>query len=120
HVTPPYLSTATRFATAKELLKYYRDEAGLVITSRIHCAMPCAAMGIPVVYTGVREGRTRVIDLLGIPSITTRKFPKTSLKKLGVQALDFEDRKAQIVADLRGKLSAHGIKTCGTSEAKTQ
>lgn len=34
---------------AKEQLHRYRDEASLVITSRLHVASPCAAMGIPVI-----------------------------------------------------------------------
>src|SRR5690606_3529899 len=89
HVVDPYLSNDTKFTMAQELLDYYREEAGLVVTSRIHCAMPCAAMGIPVVYTGVREGRTEVIDLLGIPSIRTRFFPKTDIKNLNIQPVDF-------------------------------
>lgn len=32
---------------ARELLNLYRDEAALVITSRLHCAVPCIAMGVP-------------------------------------------------------------------------
>lgn len=35
---------------ASERLKKYRDEAALVVTSRLHCASPCIAMGIPVVF----------------------------------------------------------------------
>ena len=35
---------------AKEIYKRYADEAKLVITSRIHCAQPCIAAGIPVVF----------------------------------------------------------------------
>ncbi len=35
---------------AKELLKQYATTAKLVITSRLHAAIPCAAMGIPVVF----------------------------------------------------------------------
>lgn len=34
---------------AREQLNRYRDEARLVITTRLHVAVPCAAMGIPVV-----------------------------------------------------------------------
>ncbi len=34
---------------AKAQLYRYRDEAKLIITSRLHVASPCAAMGIPVV-----------------------------------------------------------------------
>ena len=32
-----------------EILDRYRREAKLVITSRLHCALPCIAMGIPVI-----------------------------------------------------------------------
>lgn len=34
---------------SKNYLKRYRDEASCVITSRLHAAAPCLAMGIPVV-----------------------------------------------------------------------
>lgn len=34
---------------AEKLLQRYRDEAELVITSRLHAAAPCIAMGIPVI-----------------------------------------------------------------------
>ena len=35
--------------SAKARLELFRDNASLVITSRLHAALPCAAMGIPVV-----------------------------------------------------------------------
>lgn len=34
----------------RKILERYKNEARLVITSRIHCAMPCVAMGIPVIF----------------------------------------------------------------------
>ena len=34
---------------ARNLCNRYKKEAKLVITSRLHCAVPCMAMGIPVV-----------------------------------------------------------------------
>ena len=34
---------------AKKMLERYKSEAGLVITSRLHCAAPCLALGIPVI-----------------------------------------------------------------------
>lgn len=34
---------------ARETLAKYRDEASLVVTSRLHVAAPCTAMGVPVV-----------------------------------------------------------------------
>lgn len=35
---------------AQALLDEYRDKATLVITDLLHCAMPCTALGIPVVF----------------------------------------------------------------------
>lgn len=34
---------------SKDLLKMYYERAALVVTSRLHCASPCIAMGIPVI-----------------------------------------------------------------------
>lgn len=34
---------------ARELYVRYRNEASLIITSRLHCAVPCIAMGIPTI-----------------------------------------------------------------------
>lgn len=41
-----YIEQVTR-----DLLKRYRDEALLVVTSRLHCAAPCLGMGVPVILT---------------------------------------------------------------------
>jgi len=35
---------------AKKLLKKYENEAELIVTSRLHVATPCLAMGIPVIF----------------------------------------------------------------------
>lgn len=35
---------------ARSIYRMYEEEAALVITSRIHCAQPCIAMGIPVIF----------------------------------------------------------------------
>lgn len=42
---------------AEEVLKQYEINARLVITTKIHCAMPCAAMGIPVVFLCDEENK---------------------------------------------------------------
>ena len=44
-----YPTDADRFKRAEELLKKY-SEARLVITSRIHCALPCLGLETPVVF----------------------------------------------------------------------
>ena len=48
HSCPVSMSHEERFALALNLLKKY-SRAKLVVTSRIHCALPCIAMGTPVV-----------------------------------------------------------------------
>jgi hypothetical protein len=35
---------------AENLLNEYRENASLVVTSRMHCAVPCVAMGIPTIF----------------------------------------------------------------------
>ncbi|MCI9215756.1 polysaccharide pyruvyl transferase family protein [Lachnospiraceae bacterium 42-17] len=35
---------------ALALYEQYKEEARLIITSRLHCAVPCLAFGIPVIY----------------------------------------------------------------------
>ena len=42
-------TTEQKFAMAEDLLHKYA-KAKLVITSRIHCALPCLAMGTPVIF----------------------------------------------------------------------
>ena len=37
------------FVITKNLLERYKNEASLVITTALHCAAPCVALGIPVV-----------------------------------------------------------------------
>lgn len=50
--------------TARNILNRYRNEAELVITSRIHCAMPCIAMGIPVIFihNNIKDERFDVLN----------------------------------------------------------
>jgi hypothetical protein len=70
----PSLSGEIRERLAEHLLDTYAKRASLVITSKIHCAMPCIAMGIPVVFLYDRgnkgDYRVEIInDLVGINSV---------------------------------------------------
>ncbi len=61
-----FVSNQTKLQYAKEILECYRDTASLVITSRLHCALPCIAMGIPVVFFGhPSDYRTRIVADIG-------------------------------------------------------
>jgi hypothetical protein len=56
----------TKLQCARELIEFYRDTANLVITTRLHCALPCIAMGIPVIFFGdPADYRTRIITDIG-------------------------------------------------------
>ena len=44
-----YRTEDSRFQLADSLLKLYQN-ARLVVTSRLHCALPCLAMGTPVIF----------------------------------------------------------------------
>ena len=52
HRGADWWSQDAKRALAADLLREYRDHAGLVVTTRLHCALPCVAMGIPVVFVG--------------------------------------------------------------------
>lgn len=51
-------SDAQKFSMAEDLLHMYA-RARLVITSRIHCALPCLALGTPVIFV---NGFTSYVD----------------------------------------------------------
>jgi hypothetical protein len=106
----PITNGELKRALAAELLEQYRQRARLVITSKIHCAMPCIAMGIPVVflYDIERRGdyRVQLIDeLVGIHYVHQRgALARLRNHWLGrridwsPQALDIEPLKAEIAA----------------------
>jgi len=64
---PPHI----KLELAEHLLETYKLTAKLVITSKIHCALPCIAMGIPVVFLypsyHLNNYRVKIVDdLIGI------------------------------------------------------
>lgn len=66
-------SAADKFeADAEKVLARYKNEAKLVITSRIHVAMPCVAMGIPVVFITDAPNDERFDVLRGILPVYTK------------------------------------------------
>ncbi len=50
------LNAEERLAEAEEILNFY-SRAKMVITSRIHCALPCLALGTPVFFMDVGYSR---------------------------------------------------------------
>ena len=74
----PLMRDATKLQYARELLEYYRDSASLVITTRLHCALPCIAMGIPVVFFGSASNypRTRPVSDVGATIYNRQRHKK--------------------------------------------
>lgn len=98
-----------KIETAKALLKLYRDEAGQVITSRIHSALPCFAMGIPTVYCGVVEYRTSVVDDVGIATHQLSSYRRQRVTSLPFRTPDFREKKQEMANDLRSRLADLGV-----------
>ena len=68
HIVSGTCSDDTKRAMARRLLDFYRDEARLVITTRLHCALPCIAMRVPVVFFGnPRDYRLSILSDLNVP-----------------------------------------------------
>lgn len=109
----PITDTRLKLALAEELLEQYRKRARLVITSKIHCAMPCIAMGIPVVfiYDEAKQDdyRVKIIeDLIGINYVSESRTVGTLRNKVlssrinwDPVAPDIEDLKSEIATNFR-------------------
>lgn len=52
-----------RFYKTEKLLNKYSKEAKLVITTKLHCALPCLALNIPVIFIRT-EKKDRRLDLV--------------------------------------------------------
>lgn len=80
---------------AREQLNRYRDEARLIITTRLHVASPCAAMGVPVVLVrDTYDERYQFID---------RFLPLYYPKDL--DELDFDSVSASIPEEVKSTLT---------------
>lgn len=67
HYHPSRHSEKERFAVAEDFLKKYAT-AKLVVTSRLHCALPCLAFGTPVIF--VHYGFRDEYDICRLEGIT--------------------------------------------------
>lgn len=78
----------------KKIYEKYCKEATLVVTSRIHCAMPCLAAGIPVIFVcNQLSFRYCVLQSL-IPIYTRNQFKSINWEP---EKLEIEDRKTSML-----------------------
>jgi hypothetical protein len=63
-----HLGPLEHYRRAYELLELY-ERAELVVTSRIHAALPCIAFGTPVIVDKPQDDRATVYDGLEVPGV---------------------------------------------------
>lgn len=85
-------SPKKRFEAARALLDRY-TAARHIYTSRLHCFLPCKAMGLPVTYLGVFEERT--VDLIGTHTVDRNAMLALFSTKLK-QLLREEEEEAEV------------------------
>jgi hypothetical protein len=91
HSMPPLGPEAT-LPFAQKLLDMYEEEAALVITTRLHTALPCMAMGIPVVFFGSpTDGRTSIVRDIGGTTYDQRLHAKAVARGVIGRAFDKVD-----------------------------
>jgi len=96
---------------AEDLLKFYRTRARLVITTFLHCALPCIAMGIPVIAFLPRpqwdlqetSDKERFSGLMQIAPV--HRFGDTSDVDWSPRAIDVEPIKETIVRDFQNRVA---------------
>ena len=100
--------TEQGFACAEEYtknrLEIYRDTARLVITSRMHCAVPCIAMGIPVVFiVPVMSSRFSWLEKL-IPIYTYDEIDKVNWNPIPAY---YEEQKEMIIKSAINRITGN-------------
>ena len=79
---------------AQKVYKRYEQEAGLMITSRIHCAQPCLALGIPVIFIcEIKSFRYEVLRQF-LPIYTLDEMDKINWNP---QPVDIEEHKKNLL-----------------------
>jgi len=94
---------------ARNVYETYKNHAKLIITDKIHCAMPAIAMGIPVIFIAhrrmKRDYRIHIIDdLIGINYVRTNLLVRFYYRfKINWQpkALNINSLKKQIIQNFK-------------------
>lgn len=125
HKVPNNLPEKVKFIYARYLPNLYKENAKLMITTRLHCALPCIAMGIPVVFFG-DESNHRIVLLkdvglkinhIAIKNKTSyaseiekdEKFDYELFQKKvnwNAKPLDFEKEKSEMIKTFKQLLAA--------------
>lgn len=119
HRIAPHIPNKEKVKQAEKLLSLYKNEANLVITTRLHCALPCVAMGIPVVFLGdPSDYRTSIVSDIGlkvynlphdIPFKNKGEYVRQIQRiwddiEWDAHALDFKKAKGKMIEDFKNFL----------------
>ncbi|MDR0394403.1 MAG: polysaccharide pyruvyl transferase family protein [Tannerella sp.] len=110
-------SESDAFGLARQLLQYYMEKATVIITSRLHCALPCLAMGIPVIFfNNPSDYRVSLLEDIGIKINAVNSQRDTDFWTSAIQQINFdriEKNKSEITDDFTKRLDVwtHGIIT---------
>jgi hypothetical protein len=103
HEVQDIYGESIKFGIARHLMSLYRDQARLVITTRLHCTLPCLAMGIPVIFFANKaEQRVSVAAAVGL-QIYPLDASEDQVDWEPI-SLDISEEKAAIVAGIRQKM----------------
>lgn len=91
----PGSKTKLKLDMAKSLLEEYSLKAKLIITSKMHCALPCIAMGIPVVFLCEKSKRDDyrigiINDFMDIHYVNDARYFKNINKYWLSKKIDWE------------------------------
>lgn len=89
------------YQLAKERLELYKREAKLVITKRIHVAMPCAAMGIPVIFFNDENDSRRSVASSVLKSYTKQTIREYDWNRIETADIDDTKREIRLLFNLR-------------------
>lgn len=102
-----------KFVSEKEALSIYdqyKREAKLVITSRLHCAVPCLAYGIPVIYACKTISFRSIWLQKIIPLYDINSFDKINWSP---DSLDIEDKK-NLILNNASKMIYKKVEECSS------
>ncbi len=95
---------------ARALLDFYKNRAKLVITTFLHCALPCIAMGIPVIvfYPNRQDQFWETSDRQRFSGLKTiapiYEFREVDQVNWTPSRIDVEEQKAMMSRDFRARM----------------
>lgn len=100
-LTPDRTHTFDPFKETEKILNTYINDAALIITSRLHCASPCMAYGIPVILAhDFFPHRFTWLDKF-LPFYAPSQFSNIKWEQSPV---DYEEHKRTILANVMNQL----------------